>query len=162
MHCQQNTSEKQETQTGTSVALLLGPKGRSRPSFGAFPLLKLVVGPLCECSKDLHELLNTMAESKMQYLSRSRGEFESEWKTASHLSYLRRQISVCAVRGMAESLLVRLQQAGVGPGGGAAQAAKRRAQAMAREERGRRERAAHWLQHTRGYRVLNCGQFMSI
>ena len=101
-----------------------------------------------------------MAESKMLYLSRSRGEFESEWKTASHLTYLRRQISVCAVRGMAESLMVRLQQAGVGPGGGAAQAAKRRAQTMAREERGRRERAAHWLQHTRGYRVLNRGQFL--
>ena len=110
------------------------------------PLLKLVVGPLGECSGDLHELLNTLAESKMQYLSRSRGELESEWKTASHLTYLRRQISVCAVRGMAESLLTRLQQAGIGPGGGAAQAAKRRGQAMAREERGRRERAAHpWL-----------------
>ena len=102
-----------------------------------------------------------MAESKMLHLSRSRGEFESEWKTASHLTYLRRQVSVCAVRGMAESLLVRLQQVGVGPGGGAAQAAKRRAQAMAREERGRRERAAHWLQHTRGYRVLNRGQFLN-
>ena len=120
------------------------------------------MGPLGECSGDLHELLNTMAESKMQYLSRSRGELESEWKTASHLTYLRRQLSVCAVRGMAESLLVRLQQAGVGPGGGAAQAAKRRGQAMAREERGRRERAAHWLQHTRGYRVLNRGQFMNV
>ena len=125
------------------------------------PLMKLVVGPFGECSGDLHELLNTLAESKMLHLSRSRGELESEWKTASHLTYLKRQISVCAVRGMAESLLVRLQQAGVGPGGGAAQAAKRRGQAMAREERGRRERAAHWLQHTRGYRVLNCGQFLS-
>ena len=73
--------------------------------------------------------------------------------------YLRRQVSVCAVRGVAESLLVRLQQAGQGPGGGAVQAARRRAQAMAKEERGRRERAAHWLQHTRGYRVYNRGQF---
>ena len=114
------------------------------------------------CSGDLHELLNTMAESKMKYLSRSRGEFESEWKTASHLTYLRRQIYVCAVRGMAKSLFVRLQQAGVGPGGGAAQAAKRRGQAMAREERGRRERATHWLQHTRGYRVINRGQFLTV
>ena len=49
------------------------------------PLLKLVVGPFGECSGDLHELLNTLAESKTQYLSRSKGEPESEWKTASHL-----------------------------------------------------------------------------
>ena len=124
--------------------------------------MKLVVGPFGECSGDLHELLNTVAESKMLQLRISRGELESEWKTASHLTYLKRQISVCAVRGMAESLLVRLQHAGVGQGGGAAQAAKRRGLAMAREERGRRERAAHWLQHTRGYRVLNRGHFLSV
>ena len=92
-------------------------------------------------------------------MSRSRGELEFEWKTASHLTYLRRQLSVCAVGGMGESLLVRLQQARVGPGGGAAEAGKRMGQAMARKERGRRERAAHWLQHPRGYRVLNRGQF---
>ena len=45
----------------------------------AWFLLKLVVGPLGECSGDLHELLNTLAESKMQYLCRSRGQLESEW-----------------------------------------------------------------------------------
>ena len=138
-----------------------GAQGPVETKLRSFPpLLKLVVGPFGECSQDLHELLNTMAESKTKHLCRSRGEPESEWKTASHLTYLRRQISVCAVRSMAESLLVRLQQAGQGPGGGAAQAAKRRAQAMAQEERGRRDRAAHWLLHTRGYRVQNRGQFL--
>ena len=69
------------------------------------PLLKLVVGPFGECSQDLHELLETMAEMKTQYQSRSRGEMESEWKIASNLSYLRRQLSVCAVRAVADSLL---------------------------------------------------------
>ena len=85
---------------------------------------------------------------------------ESEWKIASNLSYLRRQLSVCAVRAVADSLLARLQQAGLGPGGGAVLAARRRAQAMAREEIGRREREAHWLLHTRGYRVYQRGQFL--
>ena len=33
----------------------------------------------------------------------------------------------------------------------AAAAARRRAEAFGREERGRRERAAHWMLHTRGY-----------
>ena len=97
-----------------------GTQGPVETKLRSFPpLMKLVVGPFGECSGDLHELLNTMAESKMLQLRISRGELESEWKTASHLTYLKRQISVCAVRGMAESLLVRLQQAGVGQGGGA-------------------------------------------
>ena len=32
--------------------------------------------------------------------------------------------------------------------------------AMAQKERGRKERPAHWLQNTRGHRVLQRGQFM--
>ena len=119
-----------------------------------------MVGPNGECSEDLHELLNTMAESKTQYQARTAGELESEWKTASNLTYLRRQLSVCIVTGVAESLLTRLQQAG-NAGRGARQAAQRRAMAMGREERGRRERATHWLLHTRGYRVLQRGQFLN-
>ena len=87
------------------------------------PLVKLVVGPNGECSEDLHELLNTMAESKTQYQARTAGEMESEWKTASTLTYLRRQLSVCIVTGVAESLLTRLQQAG-NPGRGARQAGR--------------------------------------
>ena len=35
-----------------------------------------------------------------------------------------------------------------------------RALAMAQQERGRKERAAHWLLHTRGHRVLQRGQFL--
>ena len=123
------------------------------------PLVTLVVGPNAECSEDFHDLLNTMAESKTRHQCRSRGEVESEWKLASNLTYLRRQISVCTVRAIADSLLSRLQQAGPG-GRGAASAARRRAEAFGREERGRRERAAHWLLQTRGHRGLQRGQFL--
>ena len=124
------------------------------------PLLKLVSGPNAEFSGDTHELLQTMADCKAQYQCRSQGLEESEWRVASNLSYLRRQLSVCAVRSVADSLFCRLQQAGVGPGRGARLAAQRRALAMAQQERGRKERAAHWLQHTRGHRVLQRGQFL--
>ena len=124
------------------------------------PLVTLVVGPNAECSEDVHDLLNTMAESKTKHQCRTQGEVESEWKVASNLSYLRRQLSVCAVRAIADTLLSRLQQAGPA-GRGAPAAARRRAEAFGREERGRRERAAHWLQHTRGYRVLQRGQFLN-
>ena len=101
-----------------------------------FPsLIKLVMGPNAECSEDMHELLNSMAESKTKYQCRMKGEVESEWKIASNLTYLRRQLSVCGVRAVADSLLCRLQQAGPA-GRGAAAAAKRRAEAFGREERG--------------------------
>ena len=122
--------------------------------------MNLVVGPIAECSEDFHDLLNSMAESKTKFQCRQRGEVESEWKVASNLTYLRRQISVCAVRAVADSLLSRLQQAGPA-GRGAATAARRRAEAFGREERGRKERAAHWLLHTRGHRVLQRGQFLN-
>ena len=136
----------------------VGPVERRLQNFP--PLVKLVVGPFAECSEDVHDLLNTMAECKTSYQCRSQGEVESEWKLASNLTYLRRQVSVCAVRAVADSLLARLQHSGP-PGRGAAQAARRRAEAMRREVRGRNERAAHWLLHTRGYRVHNRGQFLS-
>ena len=130
-----------------------------RRLLGFPPLIKLVMGPFADCSEDLHELLNSLAESKTKYQCRMKGEVESEWKVASNLTYLRRQMSVCGVRSVADSLLCRLQQAGPA-GRGAAAAARRRAEAFGREERGRRERAAHWLLHTRGYRVLQRGQFL--
>ena len=72
-------------------------------------------------------MLNSMAESKTKYQCRMKGEVESEWKIASNLTYLRRQLSVCGVRAVADSLLCRLQQAG--PAGRGAAAAKRRAEA---------------------------------
>ena len=137
-----------------------GDQGPVEAKLRSFPpLLKLVIGPFAECSQDLHELINTMAESKTQHQWRSQGLMESEWRLASNLTYLRRQVSVCAVRAVADSLLNRLQQAGYARG--AAQAAKRRAEALGREERGRRERAAHWMLHTRGYRVLQRGKFLN-
>ena len=49
------------------------------------PLIKLVMGPFAECSEDLHELLNSLAESKTKYMCRMKGEVESEWKVASNL-----------------------------------------------------------------------------
>ena len=78
----------------------------------------------------------------------------------SNLTYLHRQLSICAVRSVAESLFCRLQQAGVGPDHGTWLAAQRRAMAMAQQEWGRKERVAHWLLHTRGHRVLQRDQFL--
>ena len=127
-------------------------KPRSYP-----PLMKLVSGRNAEFSGGSHELLQVVAGSKAQYQCRRRGLEESDWWVAFNLTYLWRQQSICAVRFVADSLfchLQHLQQAGVGPLRGARLAAQRTALTMAQQERGRKERAAHLLQHTRGHRVL--------
>ena len=100
-----------------------------------------------------------MAESKVSHNARTAGREETEEAYASTIAYLGRQISVCAVRAAADSLFSRLLQVGQ-QGPGALQAAKRRAQAMAREEKGRKDRAAHWLLLTKS-RILQRGQFMA-
>ena len=113
----------------TYCGTVAGDQGPVERRLLGFPsLIKLVMGPNAECSEDMHELLNSMAESKTKYQCRMKGEVESEWKIASNLTYLRRQLSVCGVRAVADSLLCRLQQAGPA-GRGAAAAAKRRAEA---------------------------------
>ena len=144
----------------TYCGTVAGDQGPVERRLLGFPsLIKLVMGPNAECSEDMHELLNSMAESKTKYQCRMKGEVESEWKIASNLTYLRRQLSVCGVRAVADSLLCRLQQAGPA-GRGAAAVARRRTEAFGREERGWRKRATHCLLHTRGYRVLQRGQFL--
>ena len=113
----------------TYCGTVAGDQGPVERRLLGFPsLIKLVMGPNAECSEDMHELLNSMAESKTKYQCRMKGEVESEWKIASNLTYLRRQLSVCGVRAVADSLLCRLQQAGPA-GRGAAAAEKRRAEA---------------------------------
>ena len=67
-----------------------------------------------------------------------KGEVESEWKVASNLTYLRRQMSVCGVRSVADSLLCRLQQAGPA-GRGAAAAARRHSEGESLREGGQRD-----------------------
>ena len=130
----------------------IGPveaKPRSYP-----PLMKLVSGRNAEFSGDSHVLLQVVAGSKAQYQCRRQGVEESDWRVAFNLTYLWRQQSICAVRFVADSLFCHLQQAGVGPLRGARLAAQCRALAMAQQERGRKERPAHLLQHTWGHRVL--------
>ena len=115
-------------------------------------ILKFVVGPMSELSEDFHELLHTMAESKIQYDARATGRPESEWAMASQISYLRRQVAVTAVRGISDSLQVgRLQARGRRRGGGTGRCTR---------PRGGGRRAAHWILRTRGYRVLQRGAFM--
>ena len=136
-----------------------GQQGPVEAKLGQYSLLKLAIGPLAECSQDLHNLLNTMAESKVEHQARQQGREVKEEQYSSSITYLRRQVSVCGVRAIADCLFSRLLQVGQ-QGPGAAAAARRRSFAMFREEKARKERSAHWLLHTRGHQVLQRGQFL--
>ena len=137
-----------------------GEMGPVETKLRSFPdILKLSIDSMGGCSADLHDLVKLMAESKVRHQARAMGREIGEEQYSSQITYLRRQLSVCCVRAVAECLHTRLLQVGqVGPG--AAAANRRREMALAREEKGRRERAAHWLLHTRGQRVVQRGQFM--
>ena len=157
---ERNTCERHVRLTEISVILLLETRAQLRLGSEVFLHWSSLLWALMVSVVKTYMSSSIQKAKPSTRLEQQERWTESEWKTASNLTYLRRQLSVCIVTGVAESLLTRLQQAG-NPGRGARQAAQRRAQALGREERGRRERAAHWLLHTRGYRVLQRGQFLN-
>ena len=75
---------------------------------------------------------------KGRHQVRALGREGSEEQFSSQKTYLRRQLSVCCVRAVADCLLTRLLQVGkAGPEAGAA--ARRSSIALGLEERGRKE-----------------------
>ena len=83
-----------------------GDQGPVEAKLCQYPLLKLTTGPLADCSSDHHELLNTMAHSKVEHQARQQGREITEEHFASTLTYLRRQMSVCIVRAVVFVLLI--------------------------------------------------------
>ena len=85
-------------ETGPLVARLQG--------FG--DLLCLVVGAWGDCSADLHTLVQTCAESRVEHLCRSTGRPELEGQLSVIVSQYRRLLSSCMVRAQAQCLLSRV------------------------------------------------------
>ena len=85
-------------ETGPLVARLQG--------FG--DLLCLVVGAWGDCSADLHTLVQTCAESRVEHLCRSTGRPEMEGQLSVIVSQYRRLLSSCMVRAQAQCLLSRV------------------------------------------------------
>ena len=72
---------------------------------------------------------------------------------AALVSYVRRQLSITAVREQARMLLERLQLLG----DGSADAARRRGRAAAEETRAQRERQAQWVCMRQGQAIMRHG-----
>ena len=96
------------------------------------------MGAWQEASKDLHNLLDVLADHKVAALGLARGREATENELAQMLSGYRRTLSTTAARANSGCLLGRLAKVGE---------AHRRAWAPREEERLHEERRAHWRAH---------------
>ena len=112
-----------------------------------------------EASEATHKLLDSIATSRVrvalpQAAAAGRGDSRTEeGEKAVAVSYVRRRVSVAAVKGQCLSLLGRLEV--LGPG--TAAAAGRRRWAQVQEQRWRRNRQAMPLSERQGRGILRRG-----
>ena len=132
-----------------------GPLVRLLQSFGK--LEALVVGPWGNASKDLHQLIRTLAECRVAGRVRARGQEASDWELGQVMGQIRRALSLDAIRAQSLCLLARLCYLGEG----AHAAADRRQQAAREEEGRRRDQMAHYMAHIRGRGVSRAGEVFS-
>ena len=120
-------------------------------------LLCLVVGAFGEVSEDLHYLINTMAEARVQKSQLQAGQVSGESELGTVVGEYRRLVSVASVKAQSECLLSRLNQKGEGQEA----ADRRRKQVVWGEEKLRRQLLAQkiaWVQGKRG--LARKGQFL--
>ena len=135
----------------------VGPVERKLGSLGR--VHGIVIGAFGEASDDLHSLLHHLAVSRVRYAGPQvgrRGQMRTEdAEIALTTSFLRKSLSVCAVRSAARLLLGRLEV--IGPGGAAA--ALRRNNALQLERRWANQRRADALSILQGRSILRRGHF---
>ena len=101
----------------------------------------LVAGAWGDCSTDLHNLVQTCAESRVEHLCRSTGRPELEGQLSVIIGQYRRLLSSCIVRAQAQCLISRVGV--IAPQ--AREAAQRREVAGRMERVMREERKAQWM-----------------
>ena len=129
-----------------------GPLVRRLESYGK--LEGLVVGPWGEGSKDMHTLVQTLADSKVLAKARALGREVSDKELGIVISQIRKFLSTSFIRAQSLCLINRLSFLGEG----AQAAAGRRSLAARLEEGRRRERQAHYMAHVRGRGLSREGQ----
>ena len=103
----------------------------------------------------MHQLVQTLAESRLKYQGLQRGRPGSEQELGILVSQVRRRLSMVAVKAQVECLLSKLLQ--VGPGN--KQLARSRVWAVKEDERMARERGSQWLRRIEGVHTLTRGFF---
>lgn len=145
-----------QTYCGTAQGTV-GPVERKLGSLGR--VHGIVVGAFGEGSDDLHSLINHLAVSRVRYAGPQlgrRGQLRTEEaEIAISTTFLRKTLSICAVRSQAQVLLGRLEV--IGPGSAAA--ALRRNNALLLERRWAQQRRADALSNLLGRSLLRRGHF---
>ena len=122
----------------------VGPLVRRLQTFGR--LRGLVVGAWGEGSKDLHGLLDVLADSRLRTVGMARGREGSDAERGVILGQFRRVLSCEAVRAQTQALVGRLQVLG-----DKGRQASRRREAVIREDRRLElEQRAYWQAYIRG------------
>ena len=122
----------------------VGPLVRRLESYGQ--LQALVVGSFQEASKDIHTLLEIMADSQLKAKGLARGREGTDQERAIILSSMRRQLSMAAAKAYSSCILDRIRRVGEEH----RQAARRRSWQKREEEKMEEERKAHWHAYVRG------------
>ena len=115
------------------------------------------MGFFSEGSEDVHNLLQSMAESRVACvdLLRGQGQAISREEISGVIGQFRRRLSVATVRATYNCLLTRLSLVG----DGARQALDRRQWRQREEGLMRRERQAQWHRKIRGHGITHRGEF---
>ena len=113
----------------------------------------MVVGSFQEGSKDLHALLETMADSKLRSRGLARGREGTEQERSVILSNLRRELSTAAAKSNSSCLMGRVARLGEGH----RRAAKRRLLVRREEERREESSRAHWRANIGGRGIIRSG-----
>ena len=138
---------------------LLGEEGQGRvrrklDQFG--DLLGLVVGRFNEVSNDINNLIEIMADSRVNMVARRDGRHVSDQEKGVVVGQLRRQLSTACIRAASNCLLDRMHQCGQG----ANMVAKRREVSHWMEEVMKQEREVQWLAKLRGGQLVQKGRFL--
>ena len=128
-----------------------GPVERRLEEYG--DLLGLCFGAWGEASEGVHQLVQTLAESRLKFQGLQRGRPGSDQELGILVSQVRRRLSLVAVKAQVECLLSKLHQ--VGPGN--QQLARSRVWAVREDERMSRERGSQWLRRIEGVHTLTRG-----
>ena len=128
-----------------------GPLVRRLEGYGK--LLCLVMGTFQEGSKDLHYLLETLADSKIRARGLARGREGTEQERSVILLNLRRELSMAGARAHSACLLGRVARLGEGH----RLAAQRRAWVLRENELREDASRAHWIANIRGRGIIRGG-----
>ena len=153
VQCQENQGCGEES-SHITLAGQVGPLQRRLEGFGQ--LQGWVVGSFQEASKDLHHLLECLADSKLRARGLARGREGDEWERSVILNEFRRELSLVAAKAVSACLLGKVSKLGDGH----RQAAKRRAWAKHENERREAAMRAHWAANVPGRGVQRNGRFV--